>query len=95
MWRAFFFAFGINLIILGGECLLVEKVVLTDGRKPKTNVATTDNIYSPVSYATNNQQFETPRNNKTFKPKDWMPWSLLAAGSIIVIYTYSLPRRRG
>lgn len=26
--------------------------------------------------------------------KDWMPWSLMAAGTVIVLYTYTLPRRR-
>lgn len=30
-------------------------------------------------------------NRGVFRTKDWMPWSLLAIGAIIVMYTYSLP----
>ncbi len=27
---------------------------------------------------------------RIYQTKDWMPWSLLAAGTVIVLYTYSL-----
>ena len=91
MWRAFFLALGINLIIIGAQCLVVEQVVLTTNRDSKPAIANVDNIYTPVSY---NQQSVSSTPKKTFRPKDWMPWSLLAAGTIIVIYTYSLPKRK-
>ena len=29
---------------------------------------------------------------KVYQTRDWMPWSLLAAGSIIVLYTFSTGR---
>jgi len=33
-----------------------------------------------------------PFRPRVVQTKDWMPWSLLATGAIIVLYTYSLPR---
>jgi hypothetical protein len=27
------------------------------------------------------------------KMKDWMPWSFLGAGAVIILYTINLPRR--
>ena len=84
-------ALGINLIIIGAQCLVVEQVVLTSKQDSTTTVANVDNIYTPVSHT---RQTTVSAPKKTFRPKDWMPWSLLAAGTIIVIYTYSLPRRK-
>lgn len=26
-------------------------------------------------------------------PPDWAPWSLLSAGSVVVLYSFTLPRR--
>ncbi len=92
MWRAFFLALGINLIIIGAQCLVVEQVVLTSKRDAKPAIANVDNIYTPVSYQ--QSPVSSVSQKRTFRPKDWMPWSLLAAGAIIVIYTYSLPRRK-
>ena len=28
-----------------------------------------------------------------FRPQDWLPWSLLAAGALVVLYTNSLDLR--
>lgn len=30
---------------------------------------------------------------RSFKTEDWMPWSLIAAGAIVLIYTHSFERR--
>ena len=95
MWRAFFLALGINLLILGGECLFVEQVVFAKSNSKKSaEVVTPDNIYAPASFSQASSNSVESKKKKSFRPKDWMPWSLLAAGSIIVIYTYSLPRRK-
>ena len=95
MWRAFFLAVGINLIILGAECLIIDQVVLSNSRSESSNQVATGNnsVYSNASFASVSAP-EGPKSKRTFRPKDWMPWSLLAAGSIIVIYTYSLQRRQ-
>ena len=86
MWRAFFMAVGINLLIIGAQFLVVEKVIIS---KPSDRVAKQQELtganYYNASYGT--QLSGTAQKRKTFKPKDWMPWGLLAAGTIIVIYT--------
>jgi len=192
MWRAFFFAVGTMLIILGFECLVAEHFVVTQGRvskvlakvlndkpaNPSPNMAPNlvanpmmqgqpgamqtysgpnaglgfggmpptgmskygpsrfddsfanqpgsgSNFYGGVSPSSRggNPQFSLagfgtptgagapPANLQNFQsngplgplnappatrvltPKDWMPWSLLAAGSLVVLYTNSTARR--
>ena len=87
MWRAFFMAVGINLLIIGAQFLIVEKVIIS---KPADRVARqeaangsgfTNAAFSPNAGPT------VSSNRKTFKPKDWMPWCMLGAGTVIVIYT--------
>jgi hypothetical protein len=67
MWRAFFLAVGISAVILGLECLLIDKAILapTEG--------------SPT--------------RGEFIPPDWVSWSLLSAGAVTVLYSFTIPRR--
>ena len=38
-----------------------------------------------------NQTAQRPaKRQRIFKTREWMPWSLLAAGTIVVLYAYSL-----
>ena len=61
--------------------------------------------YRSASYRTGSNRFgnrnyynqvDQNQNSNTFKrvyqTRDWMPWSLLAAGTIIVLYTFSTGR---
>jgi len=51
-----------------------------------------NSTYGNASYYNQpNQQAGTFK--KVYQTRDWMPWSLLAAGTIIVLYTYSTGRR--
>lgn len=34
-----------------------------------------------------------PTGAKEIVPPDWAPWTLLSAGTIIVLYSFTLPRR--
>ena len=91
MWRAFFMAMGISLCILGGECLLVEKAVLSLPRKgPK-----------PTSYLPSTVQLPrspylllptTEANKREIKFPDWAPWTLLAAGVVVVLYSATVKK---
>jgi hypothetical protein len=85
MWRAFFVALGISLCILGVECLVLDKAVLKR-EQPETVAASAKTLFS-----TN----EPILKNKELKPKDWHPWSLLSSGAVIILYSFSLPRRHG
>lgn len=41
-----------------------------------------------------NGGWKTPKSPKIIATQDWMPWSLIAAGTIIMLYTNSLSGRR-
>jgi hypothetical protein len=80
MWRAFFLAIGIFLIILGFESLGVARVTLKIHDEPA----------APV------WPFETqPKIGaaKQLVPPPWAPWTLLSTGSIVCIYSFTLPKR--
>jgi hypothetical protein len=79
MWRAAFLALGITLCILGGECLVVEKAVLAQ---------TSESAQPPSSFLAP----ATPAARE-IKPPEWAPWSLLSGGAVILLYSYTLPRR--
>ena len=88
MWRSFFCAIGIVLIILGIECLLIDSAVLVAG------------VMDDPSQQVQQQSgglFSTPiqsTNDRIFRPSEWFPWSLLATGSIVLLYSISL-RKNG
>ena len=80
MWRAFFLAVGISLVILGVECLGVEKVTLKIREKPP----------APTS------PWDTPPSagpNMTLVPQNWAPWSLMSSGVVVCLYSFTIPRR--
>ncbi|MCA9123759.1 MAG: hypothetical protein H6822_27915 [Planctomycetaceae bacterium] len=82
MWRAFFAAIGAALLILGGECLVVEKAVLASSQEQAT--APTSPFDEP--------QLNQPPARRELRPPEWAPWSLLSAGAVIMLYTFTLRR---
>ncbi len=80
MWRAFFLAVGVFLIILGVECLGVETVNLR-AREPAPRPV--------LSWAGGNKL--GPQKKVT--PPPWAPWSLLSTGAIVCLYSFTIPRR--
>jgi hypothetical protein len=68
MWRSFFLAIGVTVLLLGLEATAVERAV----------------VKSDLS-----------RNAPTreFIPPDWAPWSLMAGGAVVVLYSFTLPQR--
>ena len=77
MWRAFFLAVGIFAFTVGVECMLVENVVVVTNQQQGPSFL---------------GRSDTP-TLKPYTPPEWAPWSLMAAGSIVVIYSFTLPRR--
>lgn len=75
MWRALFLALGISSIILGAECLAVEKATLKSRQQ-----------------AIGSDHSESPRG-KVVKPPEWAPWSLMSGGVVVVLYSFTLPKR--
>ena len=95
MWRAFFLAVGINLCIMGAQCLVVEKIVLADHQKVTPESAQpTQSLYKQVGYQQTGDQSKNGKpDSQIYEPKSWIPWSLLASGAIVILYTHSLPKR--
>lgn len=83
MWRAFFCAVGIVLIIMGIECLLIDSAVLVAGviDDPNQVPQSTGTFFSPPTQST---------VDRVFKPSEWFPWSLVASGAIVLLYSISL-----
>ena len=78
MLRAFFLAMGISTCIYGAECLVVERFVLA-AEKP---AATQPGAYSSAP----------ARSPKEMNPPEWAPWSLLATGALVVLYSLAMRR---
>jgi hypothetical protein len=80
MWRAFFLAIGFFLILLGVQCLGVEKVNLKARSEPE-----------PTLFSFDSQ----PGPQKEVVPPSWAPWSLLSSGAVMCLYSFTIPRRIG
>ena len=79
MWRAFFLAIGVFLMLLGVQCLGVEKVNLKM-RDPPPPASPFDS--EPKEGAL-----------KELNPPPWAPWSLLSSGAVMCLYSFTIPRR--
>ena len=82
MWRAFFLAIGISLIILGAEFMAVDHVIF---HKPPEAGSAIDTLVT----VTNTEVISA----NTYRPPDWTPWSLFSAGAIVMIYSFTIPKR--
>ena len=78
MLRAFFLAMGISTCIYGAECLVVDRFVLA-AEKP---AATRPGDYTAAPA-------KPPRE---VTPPEWAPWSLLATGALVVLYSMAMRR---
>lgn len=101
-------ALGFFAMILGLETLVVDQVVVTHNRRLARMVSgqSADRPGSPGWLnPSNGSPFQnvgfqqgaagSAGSGRIFQTRDWMPWSLLAAGAILTMYTYSLPERKG
>jgi len=79
MWRAFFLGIGIYMMIAGGECLTVDRVVWRGVAEP----ATIANPFKPAA---------KPRDAA---PAPWLPWCLLSTGAVVCLYSFTIPKRMG
>ncbi|HTU27521.1 MAG TPA: hypothetical protein VMF30_19080 [Pirellulales bacterium] len=75
MLRAFFLAMGICCLILGVECLVVEKAEMASG----SNSATAG--------------FSLPSSSREIEPPEWAPWSLMSVGAVVILYTFTIPKK--
>ena len=85
MWRAFFLAVGISLVIIGAQCLVVEQVVVARGTDAPA-VQSNEGLFG-------GQNAAPSAGGKNIIPPDWAPWSLMAAGAVVMIYSFTIPKR--
>jgi hypothetical protein len=76
MWRALFLALGVYACLLGAECLVIDKAVLTGARGSGLM-----GVLNPSA------------SKRELVPSDWAPWSLLSAGAVTILYSFTLPQR--
>jgi hypothetical protein len=84
MWRALFLAIGIYLCILGAECLAVERFEL-GGADPEPAATPATLFGSPPGPVTT--------SSRDIEPPEWAPWSLLSAGTVIILYALTINRQ--
>ncbi len=73
------------MLILGIECLLIDTATLASGVVDEPSQVTAG-IYGAAS----------PLNaTRIFRPAEWMPWSFLACGAVVLLYALTLNRRWG
>lgn len=80
MWRSVFIAIGIMAIILGLETLLIDSANLYS-KSGTTAGAFLDPSGAPAAATT------------VWKPKEWFPWMVLSVGTLVVIYSFTIPIR--
>ena len=85
MWRAFFSAVGIVLLILGIECLVIEQAVLADRNDPYRQQ---DSVQTASLFGSGSG-FMMQDPARIFRPSEWIPWGLLASGAVTVLYASS------
>jgi hypothetical protein len=77
MWRAFFMAMGISSVILGGEFMVAEKLVMASEVKQQQS-----NGFFPSVVA----------KKREVVPPEWAPWGLLSTGTVVILYSLTLPK---
>ncbi len=85
MWRAFFLAIGTMLVILGIECLVIDSATLAAERPAQ--------VAGQVPWLLNEPLYLDP--NRIIRPPEWIAWSLLASGAVVLLYALTLPKRFG
>lgn len=87
----FFFA-GLVCLLMGGQFLLVDTFELTPGFTQYLAERTGHPLAS-VSAATQTlTQSEEPPAKKVIQPHDWIGWSLLSLGSVLVLHSWGMKK---
>jgi hypothetical protein len=83
MLRSFFFSTGLFITLCGAGFLYVDKITLNvqaDTPRPTGFRG----LFTGVS----------PERKRVFDPPDWAAFSLLSMGSVTMLYSIALPRKK-
>ena len=75
-----FLGIGIYLLILGLECLTVDRVSFRYHDDPAPQ-GTLFGIITP------------PAQDSQITPAPWLPWTLLSTGAVVCLYSFTIPQR--
>ena len=84
MWRPFFMAIGVTLLVLGLECTVLEKAVLAEQFAKKVPAP------EPDPYSFEIQSTSPTLVKREIVPPEWAPWSLFSAGSVVLLYAIAM-----
>ncbi len=79
MWRAFFLAIGVSVFMLGAECLVVERAVLQKNSQAAEPSSGYGSANAPPAVVV--------------EPPEWVPWTFMSAGAVVMLYSFTIPRR--
>lgn len=82
MWRSMFLAVGVFVVLLGAQCLVIQKFVLTSQEV----------VIQETSGLLGAEKTQVTRK-KELTPAPWAPWSLMSTGVITCIYSFTIPAR--
>lgn len=95
MWRAIMMSIGLCLVILGGEAMVVDRVVLADGPAADrvNDIYSGGGFDSPYSTSYDDLTSLTSAAKpagRVIVPPEWAPWGLLSAGVLTFLYASGL-----
>jgi hypothetical protein len=63
MWRSFFLAMGLFALLLGVQCMFIDRATWSG------------------------------EGGGDVTPPDWAPWSLMSTGAVVMLYSFTLPKK--
>ncbi len=83
MLRSSFFATGLFVLMWGGAFLMVDKVILHLTEESPQNQTGFRGLFTTNA-----------ARQKVFDPPDWAAFSLLSIGSVTMLYSLALPKKK-
>ena len=77
MIRSFFLSVGLFALILGGECLVLDRAILAASKE-----STIEGFAERMA-----------TTQREIAPPEWAPWSLLSVGAVVILYSFTLPQK--
>ncbi len=90
----FFFA-GLLILLLGVQFRLVESAELTPHFTQFLAERTGHPIASVSAASQTLTQSDTPPVKKTIVPPEWLGWSLMSLGSVLVLHSWAMKKPGG
>jgi len=85
MWRAFFLAIGVSTFIIGLQCTVLHSVRMGPEKAPPPAAATNAGFGAPAP--------AKPPKTREITVPEWAPWSFMAAGAVVILYSFTIPKR--